>query len=430
MTYEIHQGSNGKGDFQFCGTHADWIRCHDAEVINCGPADCGKTVSGVMYMHLVASKYPGEQLAIVRKQYSDLVGTVCVTFKREVLDRFPYVKVYGKSKPQQYIYPNGSCIWLGGLDKPGKTLSAERAIVLAVQAGELALSEWEFMIRIATGRGRSQYPWPRLMGDINPWHPTHWVKTRAKAGKLTLFNSTHRDNPELYNQQTGEITPEGEKRIGRLDNYTGSRLLRLRHGKWAAPEGAIYGMFDEDLHKCHAFPIPPAWGRFAGVDPVGAFVAAVWIAYDPQGHKFHVYREYYEPFGIPTKKHAANIIEASAGDLVAWWTCGGPSERQQRTDYQSYGLPVVKPGISDLWAGIDRIVEGLDNNEIVIHDSCPRLLDEIGGYRRKVNRDGQPMENMIVDKDRYHLLDSLRYALAGPEARTVDEVVRMPVRIR
>ena len=159
-------------------------------------------------------------------------------------------------------------------------------------------------------------------------------------------------------------------------------------------------------------------------------MGALWIAYDPIERKFHVYREYCKPFGISTKKHVENIIEGNAGDLVAWWACGGPSERQQRLDFQSHGLPVCAPGVSDVWSGIDRVIEALTDNEILIHDTCPKLLDEIGSYRREIGKDGLPMEKTIVDKEKYHMLDCLRYALSGPENDTQqDRVVYRPVRI-
>jgi len=47
---------------------------------------------------------------------------------------------------------------------------------------------------------------------------------------------------------------------------------------------------------------------------------------------------------------------------------------------------------------------------LVIHDCCIGLLSEIGDYRRKLAKDGTPMET-IEAKERYHLLDALRYVV-------------------
>ena len=48
-------------------------------------------------------------------------------------------------------------------------------------------------------------------------------------GRLTLIDSSHRDNPDLFDQVTGEITEEGERRLSRLKALSGTRLMRLYH---------------------------------------------------------------------------------------------------------------------------------------------------------------------------------------------------------
>jgi len=55
-------------------------------------------------------------------------------------------------------------------------------------------------------------------------------------------------------------------------------------------------------------------------------------------------------------------------------------------------------------------------------------LSEIGDYRREL-KDGEPTD-VIEDKETYHLIDALRYAVAylmGPQEQT--EVLYRPVRI-
>lgn len=391
------------------------ILCRDDEVMLAGPADTGKTFAWLWKLHTLAVKYAGCQLAIVRKVKEDLYGSVLHTFKRDFIEPYaPYVRAYGGEKPQWYDYPNGSRIWTGGMDKPGKTLSSERDVILVVQAEQLSLTDHEYLTRCVTGRG-AVMPYTQLIEDCNPAHPTSWIISRSKEGKLTRFNSSHRDNPELYNQETMEITPAGERRLRTLSNMTGVRRKRLFLGLWAAPEGAIFEIFDEDKHKCKAFEIPLTWKCFAGVDPTGAYIAAVWVALDPVSQIFHVFQEYRKPFGVPTSKHAKNILEINQGRGLNWWVIGQKGERQQLADFRSHGIPGSRPQIHEVWPGLDRIIEMLDGHELIIHDSCPALLDEIGSYRRKIGKDGLPMENTIVNKDTYHMIDSLRYALVGPE---------------
>jgi len=295
-------------------------------------------------------------------------------------------------------------------------------MICVSQAEELSLMDWETLTTRTTGRAGNM-PYAQTIGDCNPSAPTHWIKSRAREGKLRLFESGHKDNPELYDQATGTVTEEGERRIGRLKNLSGSRLMRLYHGLWAAPEGAIYDVFDEEKHKVASFHPPAMWPRAVGIDPFGAHVAAVWLAFDPQNGILNVYQEYLEPFGLTTAGHAENVRRLTQNEAVFAWVCGAKSERAWRLEWEAAGVPVVEPPVTDVWVGIDRVYQLLKDFRLVIHDDCAGLLSEIGDYRRKLDKKGQATET-IEDKASYHLLDALRYAVAWlSEPRETAQVV-------
>ena len=188
---------------------------------------------------------------------------------------------------------------------------------------------------------------------------------------------------------------------------TGDRKARLFHGIRAFPEGAIYSVYDETKHKVVSFAPDRYWPRFVGIDPFGAFIAGVWLAYDARSGVLNVYREYYAPFGVTTSEHVKNILTQSAGETIFAWAGGGPSERQARADFAGAGIPLLPSPVVEVWAGIDRVIQLLAANKLVVHDNCPQLISEIGGYRRKM-KDGNPTE-AIEDKETFHLLDALRY---------------------
>lgn len=408
------------------GNNRDAYYCRDPEVILSGPADTGKTITKLTKLHWLAHKYDDASIVIARKQLTDIGGTVLQTWQRYIVDET--VKVYGGARPQWYDYPNGSRVWFAGLDRPGKILSGEHDIIYVNQAEELTLIDWETLTTRTTGRA-GHVPYNQTIGDCNPAHKSHWIKSRADSGLLTLFNSTHEDNPELYDQRTGEITPEGEKRIGALDRLTGVRKLRLRHGLWASPEGAIYDVFDEERHKVAAFPVPAHWPRAVGIDPMGVYRAAVWLAWDAENRVLNAYRELLLPFGSTVARFVERVKKLTANEPVMAWVCGAKSERDWRTEFQAVGLPVTEPPISDVWIGIDKVTELLQDFRLVIHDSCQNLLSEIGEYSRKRdNRTGE-FTDRIEHKDKYHGLDCLRYAvvwLATPNRGVQQRVVYEP----
>lgn len=414
--------------YSFYGDNLEAFRCRDPEVILAGPADTGKTLALLTKLHLIALKYPKASLVIIRKRQTDIYSTVLRTFTEKVLgDDAPIKRPYGGEKPQWFDYLNGSRIWVAGMDKAGKVLSGEHDGFLVNQAEELSLAEWETLTTRTTGRA-GHVPYAQTMGDCNPGPPTSWIKQRAKSGSLTLFESTHRDNPELYDQSTGEITEAGVLRLGNLKRLTGSRYLRLFQGLWAFPEGAIYSMFDEERHKVKAFAVPQVWGRAVGIDPFGAEIAAVWVAFDPQAQVLNVYREYVEPFGLTTAEHAKKIRDKSAHEWISAWAGGGPSERAWRLEWEAAGIPLLEPPVGDVWVGIDRIIDLLNAFKLVIHDSCGNLLSEVGSYRRKT-KSGVVTEQ-IEDKETYHCLDALRYVITFiTQPGSGMEIVYQPVRI-
>jgi len=88
-----------------------------------------------------------------------------------------------------------------------------------------------------------------------------------------------------------------------------------------------------------------------------------------------------------------------------------------------------EPSVSEVWVGIDRVYQLLRDDRLVIHDRCTNLLNEIGAYRRKLDKDGRATEN-IADKEDYHMLDALRYAVVTlTQPQEVAQVVYDPVRI-
>ena len=175
---------------------------------------------------------------MVRRTYTSLVGSAVVTYERKVLPYPPghpkcAVRKLGASKPEMYLYPNGSSITLGGLDNPDKFLSAEFDYVYINQAEELRLDDYEKLSGRATGRAGNA-PYPQVMADCNPDVPTHWLLSRDR---LLRLSSRHEDNPTLFDPDTGAITPLGTQSLEALDALTGVRYKRGRLGLWVGSGG-------------------------------------------------------------------------------------------------------------------------------------------------------------------------------------------------
>ena len=83
--FEIVQGQPGKADFTFYGGAREFVRYKGSEAILHGPAETGKTISTLTFLHLCALKYPKASIVICRKTLTSTYGSVLQTYQNKVL---------------------------------------------------------------------------------------------------------------------------------------------------------------------------------------------------------------------------------------------------------------------------------------------------------------------------------------------------------
>lgn len=365
-TYNIIEATeDSKVGYQPFGAAVDLWLCKKHQVIISGPAETGKTLAALQKLDALMWKYKGAQAVIIRKTYKSTVSSCIQTWENKVLGKNTPVKTYGGSRPEFYDYPNGSRVWVGGMDNPDKVLSSERDFIYVNQAEELELDEWETLTTRATGRAGNS-PYAQVFGDCNPGGRTHWILEREREGKLTLFHSRHQDNPTLYNRD-GTLTPQGGTTMSVLDNLTGVRYQRLRLGKWVSAEGQIYTDFDPSVHLIDSVNIPGDWRRIRCIDfgLRNPFVCG-WWAIDPDG-RMYLYRQLYMT-GRTVATHARQINQLSADDgFIEMTICDHDAEDRQTLTEN--GIPNIAAR-KDVLQGIGRVQDRLKLQA----DGRPRLF--------------------------------------------------------
>lgn len=328
----------------------------------------GKTWGCLNYLDMLLWTFPGAQGVMCRKIYSTLVSSAVRSYLRILGPNTP-VKAFGGEKPQWFDYPNGSRLWLAGMDNPGKALSSERDVIYANQVEELTLNDWETLTTRCTGRG-AVMPYTRMFGDANPAHPTHWIKARQSVGALTLLESRHEDNPTLYDEQ-GQITEQGKRTLKILDSLTGTRLLRLRWGRWVKAEGVVFEDFDVTIHLKAPEKLPIMRKYVCGVDWgfTNPGVIGVW-GVDGDGRQYLV-REY-----VRTKRVISQWVETAKEIQDKYFPeifiCD-PAEPAFIADFRAAGLTAIE-GYNDIEKGIDAIRQRLRPAD----DGLPRLFVSSG----------------------------------------------------
>jgi phage terminase large subunit len=103
------------------------------ETVIHGPAETGKTFAALHKLDTLMWKYPGAQSVIMRKTYKSAVASVIQTFEDKVISKDAGIITYGGERPEWYDYPNGSRVWVAGMDNADKVLSSERDFIYTNQ---------------------------------------------------------------------------------------------------------------------------------------------------------------------------------------------------------------------------------------------------------------------------------------------------------
>lgn len=418
-------------------------KAKDFEVIVAGPAETGKTWGCCQKIDAMAWKYPGSQHVIARSTYTSLVPAALRTFQR-ILGPDSPVRPYGGKKPEWFDYPNGSRVWIVGLDNAGKALSSERDTIYVNQAEEIDLNTWETLSTRCTGRG-AVMPYTQLFGDCNPEGPNHWI---LKRPTLKLFHSKHKDNPTLYDDK-GQLTEQGVKTMTILKNLSGVRKLRLYFGRWVQAEGVV---FENWGPKNVIKRMPRGWEKWRKIRSVdfgytNPFVCQ-WWAIDPDG-RMYLYREIYysqrivedHVLGVrdPTGRVLQpGIIDLSRGERIE--NTVADHDREGRETMHRHGV-YTTPAYKDLETGIPaveaRLREAGDGlPRLFVLEGCTVEVDEKlmekrkptgtqqepDGYVWQKGKDGKPVKEEPV-KENDHGMDATRYAVAYEDLRPPPEYV-------
>lgn len=429
--YEIqeHPPESDTG-YRGYGSAATFWECKDKECVIAGPAETGKTLVALDKLDTLMWIFPGAQGAIIRKTRASMTGSVLQTYERKVLGTNSPVKAMGGSHAEWYQYPNGSRVFVGGMDNADKVLSSERDVIYVNQAEELLLDDWEKLCTRATGRAGNM-PYAQIFGDCNPGPSTHWIKQRAQSGRLTFFESRHEDNPILFDPDTHEITEQGRRTMDVLDSLTGVRYKRLRLGLWVSAEGMVYEDYDPALHLIDRFPIPKEWARYRVIDFgfTNPFVCS-WYAEDNDGRLYR-YRELYGT-GRIVQDWAKDINELSEGETIT--RTYADHDAEDRATLHKSGIHTVAAD-KTISTGIQNVQKRLrkagDNKPRVyfLRDSLvrrdPTLVErrlptcteeEFETYIWATGPETKSLKEVPVDKDN-HGMDTLRYMVQAKDGR-------------
>lgn len=270
----------------------------------------GKTWSVRMKAMLLASRYAGIKILIVRRSFQELRDNHILPLQMELRDIARW-----KEQEKRFIFPNGSYIRFGYCSAERDVLQyqgQEFDIIFIDEATQL--TEFQFQTFKGCLRGANDFP-KRMYLTYNPGGVGHaWVKRLfvdrryqgdERADDYAFIQAKVTDNPVLM-----EKDPEYIHMLKSLPYELREAWL---NGSWDVFAGQYFSEWDRDVHVVAPFEPPAWWRRYVTIDYGLDMLAAYLIAVDEHDMAY-VIREVYQ--GRDLGENARGLIVSEAAQAV------------------------------------------------------------------------------------------------------------------
>lgn len=360
---------------------------------------------------LLALRYPGIKILLLRRSYKDLE-------RNHVRVLEPLLKNAVKYSKQErcFHFPGGSILELGYCASENDVLQyqgQEYDIIFIDEATQF--TEFQFETLTACLRGANDFP-KRIYLTCNPGGVGHeWVKRLFVSRRYR--DSENPDDYEFIPATVFDNKPLLEKDPGyvaMLDNLSDGLRGAWRDGNWDMLAGQYFSEFDRSVHVVPPFPIPAHWKRYRAIDYGLDCLACLWIAVDERGD-YYVYREYAASDKV-ISEGARDILSLSGSENIIYtvapddlWARTQETARSKADIFRENGLPLLKGSRSREagWLAVKELLT-VKNGEsrLKIFSTCPELCECLPALQRDGKR---PTDCMTEPHDITHLPDALRY---------------------
>lgn len=384
-----------------------------------------------MKLHITLAKVPRTQALILRQTLASLSASTLRSYERNVISEelsAEKIRFFGGSAREApgYIYPNGSKLVVGGLDKPGKVLSTEFTRIAVDEADQISLTAYQTLLTRLRGESGT---YKQIVLCCNPASPDHWAKKRAESGELTHLYSHHTENPYLFDR-AGNPTSDGTEYLARLDTLSGVMRARYRDGRWVSAEGVVYPDWNPAVHVIDRFEIPKEWPLMISIDwgHTHPLIMQFWRI-DGDG-RMYLTREWNQTGTLVEDAAKAALRIIADEGMPRPYAIAADHDAEDRHTFEKHSGFTTRPAYKAVSRGLQLVSARLR----VAADGKPRLMvfrdavvgrdpgapverprgvaEEAGGYVWQTSRDGTGVPKEAPVKNEDDSMDCMRYGVA------------------
>lgn len=398
----------------------DFMRESSARVNLCdGSIRSGKTIVTLLRWLMFISRAPaGGELVMIGRTRDALYRNVIKPLQDVTLFGEPARHVvYTPGAPTATIL--GRTVHLIGASDAKAEKVIRGMTIAGAYVDEITVIPEEFFTQLL---GRMSVTGAQLFGTTNPDNPAHWLKAKFldridKLPDWRLWHFTLDDNPALSEAYKASIRAE----------FTGLWYRRFILGEWVAAEGAVFDMWDPDVHVIPWDTLPPMVAMLGvGVDygTTNASTGLMLGLGDDQ--VLYLVDEWRHDAATAHQRLTDAQLSAS---FRTWldrphvphvtapeprFTVVDPAAASFRLQLFHDGLRNVQAADNDVAYGIRLVASGLAGGWLRVSDRCTGFITEAPGYSwdPKATMKGEDKPIKVAD----HSLDGARYAITTLES--------------
>ncbi len=393
-----------------------------------GGSRSGKTFLLMHSMIIRASKVKSRH-AILRQNFNHAKRSIWLDTAPKVFAMcFPDLKFRANKTDYYYAFPNGSEIWIGGLDDKERTekiLGTEYSTIWFNECSQIDYTS----IQIAKTRlAEKNELVKRVYYDENPPKKNHWsywlFEKKIDPGSEEPVADA--DNyASLLMNPADNLANIDEEYLKLLEGMPEKERNRFLHGIYNdESDGQVYYSFRRDEHVKDTKQIPGTLfsGHDFNVNPMTGLIAQIYDG------KFYIHDELWLENSDTYKLCDEMKRKGYAGTSAIPDSTGANRKTSGKTDFQimrEAGMTIMSthnPFVTDRVNNVNRLFQ---TGKIVINPKCKKLINDLEKVSWKNNEIDPGKDKMLG-----HITDCLGYICwkLDPFSKIISKVEQQTIR--